>query len=65
MIMRTTLDLPQDLIQMAMKLTGAKTKSQVIKDALEGLIAREKRIKLLNYKGKLDLSIDLDQLRDR
>jgi len=33
--MRITLDLPEDLIDEAMKLTGAKTKSQLIKDALK------------------------------
>ncbi|MEQ9402402.1 MAG: type II toxin-antitoxin system VapB family antitoxin [Cyclobacteriaceae bacterium] len=63
--MRTTLDISEDLIKKAMKLTGAKTKSQVVKEALEELLNREKRLNLLNFKGKIDLNIDLDQLRDR
>ncbi|WP_232834939.1 type II toxin-antitoxin system VapB family antitoxin [Pleomorphovibrio marinus] len=33
--MRTTLDIPEKLIKEAMKLTGAKTKSQLIREALE------------------------------
>ncbi len=63
--MRTTLDIPEDLINEAMKITGAKTKSQVIKEALEEQIRKAKRQRLLNFKGKLDLDVDLDVTRDR
>lgn len=63
--MRTTLDISSELLSQAMKITGAKTKSQVIKEALQELIAREKRVRLLNFKGKIDLDIDLAMLRDR
>lgn len=63
--MRTTLDIPKKLIEEAMKVTGAKTKSQVIKEALQAQINQEKRKKLIALKGSLDLDIDLDTLRDR
>lgn len=63
--MRTTLDISEKLIQEAMEATGAKTKSQLIKDALEALIKKAKRQRLLSYKGKIDLDIDLDVTRDR
>ena len=63
--MRTTLDLPQDLIENVMKLTGAKTKSEAIITALQDLIDKQKRIKLLAYKGKFDLDLDLNALRKR
>ncbi|MDA0196439.1 MAG: type II toxin-antitoxin system VapB family antitoxin [Bacteroidetes bacterium] len=63
--MRTTLDLPQQLIEEAMELTGSKTKSRLIVDALEELIKRSKRKRILNFKGKIDLDIDLNTLRDR
>jgi Arc/MetJ family transcription regulator len=63
--MRTTLDLPNELIKAAMEITGAKTKSQVIKEALEDMISRNNRAKLMSYKGKIDLNIDLDILRER
>ncbi|TVP99237.1 MAG: type II toxin-antitoxin system VapB family antitoxin [Balneolaceae bacterium] len=63
--MRTTLDIPQKLIDEAMKITGAKTKSQLIKDALQGEIDRAKRKRLIAKKGILDLDMDLDILRDR
>jgi Arc/MetJ family transcription regulator len=63
--MRTTLEIPEKLIKEAMQLTGAKTKSQAIKEALEDQIARIKRKRLLAYKGTVDLGIDLDSIRKR
>ena len=63
--MRTTLDLPEDLVKEAMSITRIRTKTEVIRTALASLIQREKIRDLKNYKGKLDLEIDLDKLRDR
>lgn len=63
--MRTTIDLPEDLIAEAMKVTGSKSKIETIKKALLEVIEREKRLKLLNFRGKIDLNIDLDNLRNR
>ena len=63
--MRTTLDIPEDLISEAMKTTHIKTKTQVIITALEGLIRKSKISDLKKFKGKVDLYIDLDVIRDR
>jgi Arc/MetJ family transcription regulator len=63
--MRTTLDLPQALIEEAMRLTNIVTKTDVIKAALQNLIQKEKITGLKKYRGKLDLEIDLDTLRSR
>lgn len=63
--MRTTLDLPESLIQEAMDLTRIKTKTEVIKTALQNLIQKEKVKDLKKYYGKIDLDIDLDTLRNR
>ena len=63
--MRTTIDLPEDLIAEAMKLTNIKTKTDVIKEALTNLIQREKIKKIKSFHGKLNLNIDLNQLRNR
>lgn len=63
--MRTTLDIPEELIAEAMQLSNAKTKSQVIKEALMAQIAKAKRQRLIFYKGKIDLDIDLDATRNR
>lgn len=64
-MMRTTLDIPEKLIAEAMALTNAKTKNQLVKDALEAHIKRIKRQRLIALKGTLDLGIDLDTLRGR
>jgi Arc/MetJ family transcription regulator len=63
--MKTTIDLPEELIAEAMLATGSKSKIEAIKKALQEVIERQKRLKLLSYKGKIDLDIDLSSLRDR
>ena len=63
--MRTTLDLPADLIEEAMRVTKAKTKTELIKLALMNIIQRNRISGLLKFKGKSDLDIDLDKLRER
>ena len=65
MYMKTTIDLPDELIQEAMIATSSKTKIDAIKKALQAIIEQERRQKLINYKGKIDLDIDLDTLRKR
>lgn len=63
--MRTTLDLPEDLLQKAMSAANIKTKTQVITLALQELIRKSELSELKKYKGKIDLDIDLDVIRDR
>lgn len=63
--MRTTLDIPEELINKAMDITRAKNKTELIKYALENVINQEKRNALLKYHGKINLSIDLNRLRKR
>jgi hypothetical protein len=63
--MRTTLDLPENLLDEAMKVTHIKTKTKVITVALEELIRKSKISELKKFKGKVDLDIDLDTIRGR
>ena len=63
--MRTTLELPDILVNEAMSLTKIQTKTELIKFALENVIQREKIKEIKGYFGKLDLNIDLDTLRNR
>lgn len=63
--MRTTLDLPEELLLEAMQVTDIKTKTKVITVALEELVRKSKISALKKYKGKVDIDIDLDELRDR
>lgn len=63
--MRTTLDLPENLVSEAMKSTNIKTKTKVIITALEQLIRQSKISEIKKYRGKVDLDIDLDEIRGR
>ena len=63
--MRTTLDLPEELIKEAMKATRIQTKTRVIITALEELIRKSKISEIKQYKGKIELDIDLDSIRGR
>jgi Arc/MetJ family transcription regulator len=63
--MRTTLDLPEELINEAMKATHIQTKTRLIITALEELIRKSKISEIKQYKGKIDLAIDLDSIRGR
>ena len=63
--MRTTLDLPEELLSEAMKVTSIGTKTGVIILALRELIRKSKITDLKKYRGKIDLDIDMDELRNR
>ncbi|MGH7901965.1 MAG: type II toxin-antitoxin system VapB family antitoxin [Thermodesulfobacteriota bacterium] len=63
--MRTTLDIPENLIREALKITKSKTKTDLIKKALENIIQRNRIRRIKDFKGKVDLNIDLDVLRKR
>jgi hypothetical protein len=63
--MRTTLELPDALVDEAMTVTKISKKTDLIKYALENVIQREKVRELANYFGKITLDIDLDKLRKR
>jgi Arc/MetJ family transcription regulator len=64
-IMRTTLDLPDNLVNEAMKATQIKTKTKVIITALEQLIRKTQLSDIKQFKGKINLDIDLDTVRGR
>jgi len=63
--MRTTLELPDELVHEAMSLTKIRTKTELIKTALENIIQQEKIKELTGYFGKLNLDINVDKLRNR
>ena len=63
--MRTTIDIPEELMNEAMKLTKSPSKTELIKLALLDIIRKNKIKSLKDYKGKIDLNVDLNTLRDR
>ena len=64
-IMRTTLDLPEPLIDEALKLSHQRTKTAVIITALEDFVRKNRIQGLKKFRGKVDLDIDLATLRER
>ena len=63
--MRTTLDLPDVLVQNAMKVSHQKTKTAVIITALQDLVRKSRLQELRQFKGQVNLDINLDVLRKR
>ncbi|NCD41044.1 MAG: type II toxin-antitoxin system VapB family antitoxin [Bacteroidia bacterium] len=63
--MRTTLDLPEKLVDEALKWSNQRTKTGVIVTALEEYVRKKKISAIREFKGKVDLDIELDSLRKR
>lgn len=63
--MRTTLDLPDVLIQNAMKVSHQKTKTAVIITALQDLVRKSRLQELRQFKGQVNLDMNLNVLRKR
>lgn len=61
--MRTTMDLPKDLLEEAKKMCGAKTMTSTVILSLQKLIEAKKIERLRSLRGKLDLDIDVKRLR--
>ena len=63
--MRTTLDLPEPLLAETMALSHQKTKTAIIVTALEAYVRQAKMNELRQYKGKVELDLDLNASRKR
>ena len=59
-IMRTNIVLDDALVRRAMKLTGARTKREVVHVALTSLVESRSRKNLLELAGTLDFAPDFD-----
>lgn len=63
--MRTTLDLPSDLINEALKITNEKSKTSLIINSIKSTIRKYKLLKIIKKQGTIDLNINLAVLRKR
>ena len=63
--MRTTLDLPEDLMEEAKKILGYKSKTDTIIFALKELIRRNRIAELKSLMGKINVEIDIPASRRR
>lgn len=63
--MRTTLDLPVELVEEARRTLGFKSKTDTVVVALRELIRRQRIDDLKNLLGRVELDIDIDRSRRR
>lgn len=63
--MRTTLDIPQDLMDEAKRLLGFTSKTDVVVLALRELVRRHRIEELKDLLGAVDLELDLPRSRRR
>ncbi|PKN92429.1 MAG: DUF2191 domain-containing protein [Chloroflexi bacterium HGW-Chloroflexi-6] len=61
--MRTNIVLDEDLVERAQKLTGIKTKREVVQEALRTLILLREQAEIRSLRGKLNWEGNLDEQR--
>jgi len=63
--MRTNIDLDDDLLGDAMRVSGEKTKTAVVHRALKELVRVQGLRRMLDHRGHVQWDGDLDQMRER
>lgn len=63
MCMRTNIEIDDDVIAEAQRLIGARTKRETVDTALRELVARHRRLGILDLRGKVRWEGDLDESR--
>lgn len=64
--MRATLNIPDDLISEVQKLSGEKSKTKAIVNAMEEFVREKKLRQILDLRGKIkieDVTKELDELK--
>ena len=61
--MRTNIEIDDKLIKDALKLSGLKSKKEIVNTALEEYVKARKRQALKNLQGKVEWIGDLDKMR--
>ena len=61
--MRTNIVIDDELMSSVMKLTGIRTKREAVELGLKTLLKLQKQENIRNYRGKLDWTGDLDDMR--
>ena len=61
--MKTTLNISEELLEEAVRLTGSRTKTEAIHKALTELIRKQKIEEIIGQAGKLDFNNDWEKAR--
>lgn len=62
--MRTNIEIDDELIKEAMKLTGITTKKAAVETALKQMVSLKKQERLKDLRGKLKWEGNLDEMRE-
>jgi Arc/MetJ family transcription regulator len=62
-MLRTNIELDEKLVNEAMKLTHIKTKKELVNYAIEELVHKIKRKRILDLEGKVEWTGDLSEMR--
>jgi Arc/MetJ family transcription regulator len=62
-MLRTNIELDEKIVAEALRLTRKKTKKEVVNFALEELVRKIKRKKILGLEGKVKWTGNLDEMR--
>lgn len=63
--MRMTLNIDDEALEAAMKLSDGRTKAEVVNEALRRFAAAKHRRELLDLRGKVEWDGNIDDLRKR
>jgi Arc/MetJ family transcription regulator len=61
--MRTNIEIDDEVLREAQHLTGARTKRETVDVALRELVARQRRLGILDLRGRVHWEGDLDESR--
>ena len=61
--MKTTLNIPRELLEEAVRLAGVRTKTEAVMLALKELIRRQKIERLIEQAGSVEFSDDWEESR--
>jgi Arc/MetJ family transcription regulator len=62
--MRTTIDIDEELLREAQRVTGIKKKRELVHEALREIVRKRKLRQLKGSLGRFDLDLDLKKLRE-
>ncbi|MBI4322376.1 MAG: type II toxin-antitoxin system VapB family antitoxin [Chloroflexi bacterium] len=63
-MIRTNIELDEDLVAEAMKLTQIRTKKELVNYAIRELVSRERRKRVLELEGKVEWVGNLPEMRE-
>lgn len=61
--MKTTIDIPEDIMQDALRISGARSKREVVLNALRDYVRRKRMAELARHAGTCDDLITTEELR--